>query len=171
MVDEYPDGSGTAHGTVPHLLAGLEVIQRRLGHELRRRFAGGHLVLRGSEGRILDLVEPAGSRPTALADGAWISKQAIGKRIQDLEARGLVRLGPDPSDGRAVLVHRTDDGERARAYIRSQISQLEEDLGAQVGPERYRVFREVLDELAGPTAPFGPRNRAGAGAGASAATS
>jgi DNA-binding MarR family transcriptional regulator len=166
MVDEYPDDTGTAHGTVPHLLAGLEAIQRRLGHELRRRFAGGHLVLRGSEGRILDLIEPAGSRPTALADGAWISKQAIGKRIQDLEARGLVRVGPDPSDGRAVLVHRTGEGERARASIRAQIRDLEEDLSAQVGPERYRVFREVLDELAGSAAPTGPRLMAGAGAGA-----
>ena len=105
--------------------------------------------LRGSEGRILDLVRAKGTRPTVLAEGAWITKQAIGKRIRDLEARGLVQLDPDPDDGRAVLVHRTAEGERVRTVIGEQIADLERELREQVGDERYRIFREVLDELGG----------------------
>ncbi len=104
-------------------------------------------VLRGSEGRILGLIERDGTRPTSLAEGSWITKQAIGKRVRELEARGLVAVRPDPDDGRAVRVHRTIRGERVKAATESRIAELEAALAAEVGPERFRTFCEVLDEL------------------------
>lgn len=104
-------------------------------------------ILRGSEGRILGLVSPDGSRPTSLAEGSWITKQAIGKRVRELEERGLVEVRPDPADGRAVLVHRTAKGDRVRAGAEAKIAELERDLAAEVGEDRYRTFREVLVEL------------------------
>ena len=138
-----------------HLLASLESLNDRIGRGMGRRIEASGLRLRGSEGRILNLVSPDGTRPTALAEGAWITKQAIGKRIRDLEARGLVRLTPDPTDARAVLVHLTPAGERARATIVDQIADLEGEFAAQVGSRRYRQFREVLDDLGRGPAPPG----------------
>ena len=129
-----------------HLLARLDGLQRRLGREMSTRMRGSG-VLRGSEGRILGLIGPDGIRPTALAEGSWITKQAVGKRVRELEERGLVAVRPDPDDGRAVRVHRTAAGERVKVATESRIAELERDLAAQVGAARYRTFCEVLAEL------------------------
>jgi len=130
----------------PHLLALLEGFQRRLGSEVatRMRDVG---VLRGSEGRILGLLAAEGTRPTALAEGSWITKQAIGKRIRELEGRGLVEVRPDPDDRRAVRVHRTAAGDRVKRATEERIAELERAFAAEVGEDRYRTFREVLAQL------------------------
>ena len=104
---------------MPHLLAGLDGLDQRIDAGLTRRMRG-QAILRGSEGRILDLIGTDGTRPSVLAEGAWISKQAMGKRIHDLEARGLVTLEPDPLDGRAVIVRRTAEGDRIRMFAGSR---------------------------------------------------
>ena len=131
---------------MPHLLAGLGGLDQRIDAGLTRRMRGQAL-LRGSEGRILDLIGTDGTRPSVLAEGAWISKQAMGKRIHDLEARGLVTLEPDPLDGRAVIVRRTAEGDRIRMFAREQIADLEREFADLVGVDRYEVFRSVLEEL------------------------
>jgi DNA-binding MarR family transcriptional regulator len=102
---------------------------------------------RGSHGRILDLIEDRGSRPSEIADGAWITKQAISKRIGELEDLGLVKTRPDPADGRAVLVRRTVRGDRVRTAALTTIQHVEREWSKQVGAERYRTFRAVLEEL------------------------
>ncbi len=129
-----------------HLLVLLERLQRRLGREMSTRMHGTG-ILRGSEGRILGLIEPEGTRPTSLAEGSWITKHAIGKRLRGLEERGLVALQSDPDDGRAVRVRRTAKGERVKAATESRIAELERAFAAEVGEERYRTFRAVLEEL------------------------
>jgi DNA-binding MarR family transcriptional regulator len=132
---------------VVHLLASIEGLQRRIGQGLQERSRAHGLVLRGSEGRILHLIAPEGTRPSVLAEG-WVSKQAIGRRIDEMAKRGLVTVGPDPQDGRAVIVRRTAEGDRIRQFTLDQIADLEAELAAAVGPQRYRVFREVIDDLA-----------------------
>ena len=136
VVYEHPD----------HLLGLLEGFQRRLGREVAERMRGTG-VLRGSEGRILGLIDAAGTRPTALAEGSWITKQAIGKRVRELEERGLVAVVPDPDDGRAVLVRRTAKGARVKAATEGRIAEMEATFAEEVGTERWQTFREVLDEL------------------------
>jgi DNA-binding MarR family transcriptional regulator len=84
-----------------------------------------------------------------LAEGGGRSKQAVGKRIQELEAAGLVTVEPDPTDGRATIVRRTPEGDRVLRAVLDQIADLEAELRAQVGARRYETFRSVLDELAG----------------------
>jgi DNA-binding MarR family transcriptional regulator len=133
--------------TADHVLAALARFEGQIRKGLERRSEEANLRLRGSEGRLLDLIGPDGSRPTTLAAGAWITKQAIGKRLRDLEGRGLVRFEADPEDGRAVLVHRTPEGERVRGLALDGIADLERELAELVGPIRYRRFRAVLDEL------------------------
>jgi DNA-binding MarR family transcriptional regulator len=146
MIDDHPPASPST--AVPHLLAGLDGLQQRIGAGLARRIGPAQPALRGSQGRILSLIGPRGTRPTVLADGSWITKQAIGKRVQDLATRGLVTVEPDPTDGRAVVVRRTGEGDRLKILIEEQIADLEQEFADLVGPERYAAFRSVLDELA-----------------------
>lgn len=138
--------------TFPHLLAALDAFQARLGAELSARAEAAGVRIRGSHGRILHLLSPAGTRPSQLADG-WISKQAVGKRIQELAGMGLVVVEPDPEDRRASLVRRTPDGDAVRDRTLAAVVGLEQELREEVGDERYRAFRGVLDELAWPHAP------------------
>ena len=55
---------------------------------------------------------------------------------------------PDPDDRRATIVRRTAEGDRLRSVANEQIAEIEASLAAEVGAERYRIFRDVLDELA-----------------------
>lgn len=134
---------------LPHLFAALDALQRRLGPEISGRMRPHGAELRGSHGRILGLLPPEGARPSALAEG-WVSKQAIGKRIQEMAASGLVSVEPDPDDRRATIVRRTAEGNRLRSVAKKEIAEIEASLAAEVGAKRYRLFREVLDELAAP---------------------
>jgi DNA-binding MarR family transcriptional regulator len=61
---------------------------------------------------------------------------------------GLVAVEPDPGDGRARIVRRTHQGDRALALIMRELAGLEAELSREVGERRYRTFRAVLDELA-----------------------
>lgn len=138
--------------TFPHLLAALDTLLARLGDELGARRGAVGVRLRGSHGRILSLLAPEGTRPARLAEG-WISKQAIGMRVQELVGMGLVVVEPDPVDRRATLVRRTATGDEVRDRTLAVVADIEQALRDQVGDERYDTFRSVLDELAWPAAP------------------
>ena len=136
----------------PHLLAALDTLQARVAAGLQARADSVGVRLRGSHGRILHLLAPDGTRPSQLADG-WISKQAVGMRVQELVQMGLVAVAPDPADRRATLVRRTPAGDRIRDRTLAVALDIERELRAEVGAERYDAFRSVLDALAWPCAP------------------
>lgn len=144
MVDEAAD--------FPHLLAALDTFQARVSAELVARSSSVGVRLRGSHGRILHLLEPGGTRPARLAEG-WISKQAVGQRVQELVRMGLVVVEPDPSDRRATLVRRTAEGDGVRDRTLAVALEIEAALRREVGERRWRTFRGVMDELAWPHAP------------------
>jgi hypothetical protein len=139
----HPDGTNS--GT--HVLAAMTAVERRLGEELAARMAPHDVVMRGSHARLLQLVPPDGARPSELAQG-WISKQAVGQRIQEMLEAGLVAVEPDPHDGRANIVRRTPEGDRIMTLVLRELAALESELAAEVGERRYRTFRAVLQELA-----------------------
>lgn len=142
MVDDLAAVTGG-----PHVLAVLSLVERRLSAAISERMAPHRVVLRGSHARLLNLLPEGGARPSELAQG-WSSKQAVGKRIGEMAEAGLVTVGPDPHDGRATIVRRTAEGDRALVLIRRELAELEADLARAVGERRYRTFRAVLDELA-----------------------
>ena len=139
MVDEFDDNA--------HVFAALEQLRRRADHDMARLTASITKPLRGSHGRLLSLVPEEGIRPSEIAADAWITKQAVGTRLREMEELGWIEIGPDPADGRAVIVKRTAAGTRIRRAARKAIEALEAEWADAVGPDRYRVFRTVMDEL------------------------
>ena len=87
---------------------------------------------------------PRGMRVTALAERAGMSRQAISYLIAELEENGYLERRPDPSDGRATLVHLTERGEAAVAAIRASVRRLEREWEKRLGRARFDQFRETL---------------------------
>lgn len=134
--------------TSPNVLAAVEWLSRRIADDVRSmRQTHDVPITRGSQGLILHLLPEDGARPTELADGRWVSKQAIGQRVRELVELGLVSTAPDPTDRRAVIVRRTPAGDRAAAQLNDHIADVERSWAQQVGEDRYATFRAVLDEL------------------------
>jgi DNA-binding MarR family transcriptional regulator len=85
---------------------------------------------------IIRHVPLTGARPVALALAAGMTKQAMGKLLDQCVAWGLVQRAPDPLDGRACLVRFTPLGidwlgafERA---TRQAQAEFRDEIGAQV---------------------------------------
>ena len=114
---------------------------------MARRAAAITQPLRGSHGRLLSLIPEGGIRPSEIAADAWITKQAVGTRLREMEDLGWIKTHPDPDDGRAVIVRRTAAGTRIRRAARRAIGELEAQWAEAVGGDRYETFRAVLDEL------------------------
>ena len=132
----------------PHLLAALDGVRTRLRGAMETRAAMAGVSLRGSHARVLYLIGPEGTRQTELAEGAWITKQAIGRRIREMADQGLVSVEPDPDDGRATIVRRTRAGDELRGRVDAMIAEVEHELATIVGADDYRTFRKVADQLA-----------------------
>lgn len=132
----------------PHLIAALDGVRTRVRRSMTERAERASMSVRASEARLLYLIADGGTRQTELAEGAWITKQAVGARVREMGDRGLVSVETDRSDRRATVVRRTPAGDDLRERIGAMIADLDDEFAAIVGADRYRTFREVLDELA-----------------------
>ena len=112
--------------------------------KLERR---GHEGLGTTHTALLPHLDLEGTRVTALAGRAGMTKQAVGQVVRDLERRGYVERRPDPADSRATLVSFTDAGLRFLRDAGDVKREIEEDYGAILGGERLRLLYSTLNEL------------------------
>jgi len=104
-------------------------------------------------------LDPRGSRLTDLAARAQMTKQSMGALVDDLERGGYVERVPDPTDGRARVVRRTERGWAVDRTARASIRAFEDEWERRIGAERMRQLRGVLEEFAATSGgpPPGPR--------------
>jgi DNA-binding MarR family transcriptional regulator len=120
----------------------------QLGEELSEWIASADRPrLTAAHFRLLNQLEPGGSRISDLAPRMWITKQALGQLAMQLCDRGFVTLEPDPGDRRAKLVRLTPAGVRAAELARRTAAMVEARWRREVGEERYAIFRAVLAQL------------------------
>ena len=89
-----------------------------------------------------------GSRLTDLANSANMSKQAMGKLVQQCEAWGLVSRLADTRDGRARRIVFTPVGVAWLQAFRQAVAQAEAELHAAVGAEVATVIAIGLEAYA-----------------------
>ncbi|WP_443080573.1 MarR family winged helix-turn-helix transcriptional regulator [Streptomyces sp. PTD5-9] len=119
-VDVHGSESGSERGAtsgsgVDHAFLALE---RELAVFLRRARANSgemarevHPELEPAAYGLLVRLESAGrQRATDLAAYFGVGKATVSRQLRALEGLGLVAREPDPDDGRASLVHLTDEG-------------------------------------------------------------
>jgi len=136
----------------------LEVLSRvtRLARHLDRA-RGAAFAAHGLEVWEFDVLaalrrsgEPYELSPGQLTAEALVTSGTMTNRIDRLEQRSLVRRGPDPSDGRGVLVRLTDDG---RALVDTALEDLldrERRLLAQLDPASLASLAGELRRLVAP---------------------
>ena len=89
-----------------------------------------------------------GMRPTDLAGEMQVSKQAVNDLLGDLERRGYIRRDVDPADRRGRLIRLTAKGTKLEDTVRLAARDAERQLERELGPDRFRSFREALVEAA-----------------------
>lgn len=104
--------------------------------------------LRQSHFRVISSVPAEGINITELGDRVGMTKQGCGQFVTQLVESGHLRVESSPSDRRTRIVHRTPAGNRIVEQVRARNLEIEQVWAERVGAQRYRVFRQVLEELA-----------------------
>lgn len=99
------------------------------------------LNIRTSHTLLFPHIDLEGTRQTELAERLGISKQAVGRLVDELVEMGMLRLAPDPRDGRAKLVHFEREGLTGGL---SKLGRVEDELTEMIGARRMRGLREAL---------------------------
>lgn len=84
------------------------------------------------------------TRPSALARKLRVSRQAMQKTLADLEAKGYLRLEPDPEDRRAKHVRLSKIGIQRQNSARVYLRNLEEELRVRLGTRPVAALTDAL---------------------------
>lgn len=128
----------------PLLQMAYQSADRAISDRLRQR---GFDVTRAHSGVLANVDIGTGTRASALAERAGVTKQAIGQLVDDLENKGLVKRAPDPEDGRARLIRLTPKGRRVIAAAWDVIQEIEAEVLEEVGPAAISATRKTLSAL------------------------
>ncbi|HEY1292070.1 MAG TPA: MarR family winged helix-turn-helix transcriptional regulator [Chloroflexota bacterium] len=104
--------------------------------------------VRPAHGVVFARLAPQGERVTELAARAGASKQAMGYLVDYLVQRGYLERLPDPTDGRAQIVRRTERGWAVNRLAREVVAEVQAEWAAALGPQRFQHMLEVLSDLA-----------------------
>lgn len=128
------------------VLTGL--LQQRMRGEAPDSLPTHEEGLRLSHLRVLSLVPPDGVDVSGLATRVGMTVQGAGQFVTAMVDSGHLEVRRDPEDGRRRRVHRTARGRDLVLRSSAQVNALEARWAEEVGPERYAVFRDVLEQLA-----------------------
>ena len=123
----------------------MGAVLRQVGEIVVSEDWGG---LRLSHIRVISGIPEEGISITALGERTGMTKQGCGQFVAHLVDTGHLRVDRDPADRRVRRVHRTVAGDRFMAEVADRMRRLEEDWADEVGEQRYRTFRAVLEEVA-----------------------
>ena len=100
----------------------LDLLNASAFADLRQGFIPVFIHLPAEGGRLTDLAEKAG-----------MTKQAMGETVEDLVKLGYLARFPDPKDGRAKLILRTEKGLQAHRVILDVFARIDRELSDMLG--------------------------------------
>jgi DNA-binding MarR family transcriptional regulator len=123
----------------------LLVAARAFADDLHARLAAeGFPAMRAGFGFMFRAMQGGEPTPGALAVRLGVSKQAVGKVLDEMEQRGFVERRPDPVDRRVRHVRLTEHGRAASQAAMRLGGEIEADLCARVGADQVAALRTAL---------------------------
>jgi DNA-binding MarR family transcriptional regulator len=121
-------------------------------HELQQRVqaglaAAGLPEIRPAHTPIFQWLPPEGARATELAGRIGTTKQAVGYLVDYLVTHEYLERVPDPRDGRATIVRRTEKGWLVNQTARRLVEEIELEWAERIGAEKMDQLRDRLAEL------------------------
>jgi DNA-binding MarR family transcriptional regulator len=123
----------------------LQVIGRRVANALARH---GFTDYRLTYQSVFQWCRPEGSRLTELASRAGVTKASMGEIIDALVQRGYMERVPDPTDGRALLIRRTERGWEVNRVARQVVEEIQQEWIHALGEEQFTHLLDALRQLA-----------------------
>jgi DNA-binding MarR family transcriptional regulator len=123
-------------------------LSRMLRAELDRRITDAGLGLTSGEARTLVHAARAGTvRQNVLAERMAIEAMTVSGFLDRLEARGLVRRTPDPTDRRAKLVHLTEAADDVLHRIKAVSAGIRELAAQPLAAEEWEKLQALLKRV------------------------
>ena len=124
----------------------IGIIEQLARNRLERSLPGG---LKVSQFAVLNHLVRLGGEwsPVRLANAFQVTKGAMTNTLQRLEKRGLVRVLPDPRDGRGKLVSITRAGRKMRGRCVESVGPLLADLSREISDKNFASALPVLEKV------------------------
>jgi DNA-binding MarR family transcriptional regulator len=127
----------------------LQVPLEVLGNRIQAAYAAAGLAeIRPAHGAVFRNLAADGERITELAARAHTTKQAMGYLVDYLVQHGYLERLPDPTDGRAQIVRRTDRGWTVNRIARQVVAEVQTEWATILEPARFALLLSLLTELA-----------------------
>jgi DNA-binding MarR family transcriptional regulator len=107
-----------------------------------------------AQAKVFQRIAPEGSRLTALAAQAQMTKQSAGVLVDELERLGYVRRVADPTDKRARLIQIQERGWRAVRVGQAAHDEIVAEWRRFLGTRNFTLLHEFLEQLREITDPF-----------------
>jgi DNA-binding MarR family transcriptional regulator len=149
MLPVAPDGQD------PNLGVLLFVASRSLEQRAHDAIiAAGFTDITQAQARAAARIDPDGTRVSELAERAQITKQSAAFLVGQLEDAGYVERTPDPTDGRAQLVHLTAKAAGVVAAANTEVERTLAEWARHVGAPRLEELYRTLADLREITDPW-----------------
>jgi DNA-binding MarR family transcriptional regulator len=126
------------------LLRASRIVNRHVVEGLHRR---GYDDLRSTHTTLLSNIDLAGSTVTVAAERAGITKQAMGRLADELEAAGYIRVESDSRDARARILTLTRSGRQLMLDSLEVMAELQQRYARTIGRERLASMLRGLSEF------------------------
>lgn len=123
---------------------GLEWVRDQIHADV---VAAGYENLTLAHIRVFSYPTPNGKRPSEVADKLQITKQSVNDLLGQLEHLGYLTRDPDPTDGRARIIHLTATGRKLQSITERAARSAEIKVSKLLGIRRFDQFRRGLEEL------------------------
>lgn len=146
----------------PSLGALLTAAERALAADLEAGLrAAGYQDVRSAHAQVFVGLDVEGSRLTALAARAGMTKQAMGELVRYLEQHGYLSIEPDTRDRRAKMIRPTALGRTVLEACVELAAESDRRLADRLGEKALYELRMRLGQIASRTS--GPRGLSSVG--------
>jgi DNA-binding MarR family transcriptional regulator len=121
-----------------------QAINRRVVESLH---AQGFADFRPAFHPVFQWCKPEGSRLSELAEVCGVTKSAMTQLVDVLVNLGYVERVPDPRDGRATLIRRTDRGWGVNRIASTVVEATQQEWSAALGPANFAQVLAALRHL------------------------